>query len=87
MGQSIGSLERLYGWDLMSLQDGKPQFEQFRATHLYCSRCEASMPVREVLLLVLSDGELYDYRCARCGESVGTRTEAKGLTRGIGEVR
>ena len=30
-------------------------------------------PVRERLLLVLPDGELYEYLCTACGESVGKR--------------
>jgi len=29
--------------------------------------------VRERLLLVLPDGELYEYLCTCCGESVGKR--------------
>ena len=53
------------------------QFEKMTATHLYCNNCGRSMPVQETLLLVLPDGELYDYRCARCHESVGTRKETK----------
>lgn len=55
------------------------QFEKISATHLYCDRCGRSMPVRERLLLVLPDGNLYDYRCAGCGESVGTRKETRPL--------
>lgn len=51
------------------------QFEKLTATHLYCNNCGQSMPVRERLLLVLPDGELYDYSCAQCGESVGSRKE------------
>ena len=31
--------------------------------------------MRERLLLVLPDGNLYDYRCARCGTSTGSKTE------------
>ena len=30
-------------------------------------------PVRERLLLVLPDRELYDYLCTECGSSVGSR--------------
>jgi hypothetical protein len=40
---------------------------------LYCSRCKAAQPVRDRLLLVLPDGELWEYLCATCGASVGTR--------------
>ena len=50
------------------------QFEQLRATHLYCRTCSQSMPTKERLLLTLPDGELYGYTCARCGTDVGTKT-------------
>jgi len=40
---------------------------------LFCARCRAPRPVRERLLLVLPDGELYDYLCTGCGSSVGSR--------------
>lgn len=56
------------------------QFEKITATHLFCDNCGMSMPVSEKLLLVLPDGNLYDYICAGCGKSVGTRQEKKGLS-------
>ena len=37
------------------------------------------MPVRERLLLVLPDGELYDYTCQGCNSSIGSKTEKAGL--------
>lgn len=49
------------------------QFENFRASELYCSRCRTAQPVRERLLLVLPHGDLLDYRCQVCGESCGSR--------------
>ncbi|MFH0908427.1 MAG: hypothetical protein V1929_06675 [bacterium] len=49
------------------------QFENLRASELYCPRCRAAQPVREKLLLILPHGELHDYRCVTCGESLGTR--------------
>lgn len=55
---------------------GPSQFESLTASELYCPRCRQAMPVRERLLLVLPRGELHEYRCARCGESVGTREVA-----------
>ncbi|MGE4358189.1 MAG: hypothetical protein AB7E08_06565 [Candidatus Omnitrophota bacterium] len=57
------------------MKNNKPQFEKFVATHLYCDNCGRSMPVEEVLLLILPDGNLYDYRCCGCGKSVGERKE------------
>lgn len=52
-----------------------PSFDQFSASLLYCQKCGRAMPVRERLLLVLPDGELYDYLCEGCGSSVGSKTE------------
>jgi hypothetical protein len=49
------------------------QFENLRASSLYCNRCKAAMPVRERLLLVLADKEIYDYTCTVCGDSLGRR--------------
>jgi hypothetical protein len=51
------------------------KFERLQASHLYCNRCQQPMPVRERLLLILPDGELYDYLCRGCGDSVGSKTE------------
>jgi len=49
------------------------QFQTLRASELYCPTCRRAMPVRERLLLLLRDGELHEFRCARCGTSLGTR--------------
>jgi hypothetical protein len=51
----------------------KNQFKTLRASSLYCQRCKVARPVRERLLLVLPDRELYDYLCTECGSSVGSR--------------
>lgn len=49
------------------------QFDEFRASTLFCTGCGDAKPVRERLLLVLPDRELHEYRCTVCDESVGTR--------------
>lgn len=54
------------------------QFESLRASSLYCRRCGRSMPVRERLLLVLPDKEIYEYLCSGCAESVGQREVTAG---------
>ncbi|MEO8439369.1 MAG: hypothetical protein ABI540_04015 [Spartobacteria bacterium] len=54
------------------------QFENFTASSLYCEKCKAAMPVRERLLLILPDRELYDYLCSNCGSSVGQREVTAG---------
>jgi hypothetical protein len=54
------------------------QFENFTASELYCEKCRAAMPVRERLLLILPDRELFDYLCTGCGSSVGQREVTVG---------
>ena len=54
------------------------QFESFTASSLYCEKCKAAMPVRERLLLVLPDREIFDYLCTGCGASVGRREVTAG---------
>jgi hypothetical protein len=54
------------------------QFENFTASTLYCDRCKATMPVRERLLLVLPDKEIFDYLCTGCASSVGQREVTAG---------
>ncbi len=54
------------------------QFESFTASSLYCEKCKAAMPVRERLLLILPDKEVYDYLCTGCASSVGSREITAG---------
>ena len=54
------------------------QFENFTASSLYCDKCQAAMPVRERLLLILPEKEIFDYLCTGCGSSVGQREVTAG---------
>lgn len=54
------------------------QFENFTASSLYCEKCKTAMPVRERLLLILPDKEVYDYLCTGCASSVGSREVTAG---------
>jgi len=53
------------------------EFEQFKASMLFCPRCREAVPVRERLLLILPDGKLFDYMCTYCANSVGSRKETE----------
>ncbi len=53
----------------------KSNFEEFEATSLYCPRCKEAVPVRKRLLLVLPEGDEYEYLCAYCSSSVGTKID------------
>ena len=57
------------------------QFENLRASSLYCKKCGRAMPVRERLLLVLPGKEIYDYLCSGCAESLGQREVLQGSRR------
>ena len=54
------------------------QFENFTASSLYCEKCKKAMPVRERLLLILPEKEIFDYLCTGCGSSVGQREVTAG---------
>jgi hypothetical protein len=49
------------------------QYKDLTATQLFCPKCRQATPVRERLLLVLPDGDLYEYLCAYCGTSLGKK--------------
>lgn len=52
----------------------KAAYDDFDATELYCPKCRKAVPVRKRLLLILSNGDKYDYSCVYCGTSVGDKT-------------
>ncbi len=53
-------------------------YKDFEATELYCPRCKQAVPVRKRLLLVLPEGEKYEYLCRFCSTSVGTKIDKQG---------
>jgi hypothetical protein len=53
-------------------------FEEFNATQLFCPKCKQAVSVRKRLLLVLPEGDKYEYLCAFCSESVGTKIDRHG---------
>jgi hypothetical protein len=59
-------------------QQRQQQFENFTASSLYCEKCKSAMPVRERLLLVLPDRDIFDYLCTGCASSVGQREVTAG---------
>ncbi len=57
-------------------QATKPgMFKEFDATELYCPRCKRAVSVRKRLLLVLPEGDKYEYMCGFCSESVGAKID------------
>ena len=51
----------------------RQSYKDFDATELYCPQCRRAAPVRKRLLLVLAEGDKYDYSCIYCGTSVGDK--------------
>jgi hypothetical protein len=58
-----------------TMQRKNSNFEEFEATSLYCPRCKAAVPVRKKLLLVLPEGDEYEYLCVYCSSSVGMKLD------------
>jgi hypothetical protein len=56
-------------------------YKDFEATELFCSLCKRAVPVRKKLLLILPEGEKYDYSCVYCGSSIGDKmvTDKKNM--------
>ena len=59
------------------------QFKDLDAQSLFCARCGQAREVRERLLLVLPDHDLYEYRCVVCYTSVGTKKVSQSKPGGI----
>lgn len=68
-----------------SQPDQRPtdQYDSFNASLLYCGQCRQATPTRQRLLLVLPTGNLYEYFCAQCGASTGSKTESGSAEGGL----
>ena len=50
-------------------------FQQLEATVLYCPQCKVAVPVRKRLLMVLPEGDKFEYLCSYCVSPLGTKVE------------
>ena len=66
-------------------RNSQGMFRELEATELYCPNCRQAGPVRKRLLLILPEGEKYEYLCARCSVSVGTKLD-RNIMPGILQV-
>ena len=57
----------------------RPAFERLEATLLACPKCRRAVPVRKRLLLILPEGDKYEYVCPDCGSTCGS-TVQKDMT-------
>jgi len=51
------------------------------ASLLACPKCRQAVPVRKRLLLVLPEGDKYEYVCPHCASTCGTTVESTGERR------
>ena len=58
-------------------------FQDLDATELYCPKCGCAVPINKFLLLVLPDGDRYEYLCRYCGTKVGDKIDRSGQFYGI----
>ena len=58
-----------------SAQDPNRQFDELEASSLFCPKCKTAVPVRKRLLLIVPEGERYEYLCAYCSTSVGRKVK------------
>jgi len=56
-------------------QNQARNFDELEAMELYCPKCRTAVPVRKYLLLVLPEGDKYEYRCQYCGTTVGDKID------------
>jgi DNA-directed RNA polymerase subunit RPC12/RpoP len=49
------------------------------ATLLACPQCRVAVKPRKRLLLVLAEGDKYEYVCPTCGSTCGTTVEKEPL--------
>jgi hypothetical protein len=57
------------------MAQGRAQFEEMEASLLYCPKCRRATPVRKRLLIVLPEGDKFDYLCTQCGTVSGDKIE------------
>lgn len=57
------------------MKERQSYYDEFEASELFCSKCRQAQPVRKHLLLVLPQGNKYDYACSVCGNSVGSKMD------------
>ena len=69
--------------EFRQVPEQRPDFDQLEAKELYCSECCRAVPVKKSLLLVLPEGDKYEYRCQYCGEKVGDKIDHSGQFYGI----
>ena len=62
-------------------ENRRPAFERFEASLLACPKCKRAVKVRKRLLLILPEGDKYEYVCPHCGSTCGSTVIAETTPR------
>ena len=62
---------------------GDKQYNDFKVSVMWCSRCNKATNAREFLVIKTNDGKYYSCFCEECGIQVGTKTEGNISIDGI----
>lgn len=62
-------------------ENRRPAFERFEASLLACPQCRRAVKVRKRLLLILPEGDKYEYVCPECGSTCGTTLQKDDTSR------
>ncbi|KPJ68979.1 MAG: hypothetical protein AMJ45_01365 [Syntrophobacter sp. DG_60] len=52
-------------------------YQEFEAVSLYCPHCRRAMPVKKRLLLILPEGDKYEYYCMSCSHPIGAKLDKR----------
>lgn len=61
----------------------KAAFDRLEASMLACPQCKRAVKVRKRLLLILPEGDEYEYFCPDCGSTCGTTVQKDPDVRGL----
>jgi hypothetical protein len=61
----------------------RPAFERMEASLLACPKCNRAVKVRKRLLLILPEGDKYEYVCPHCGSTCGSTIQQEDKPRGL----
>jgi hypothetical protein len=50
-------------------------FKSLEASLLHCPKCRKAVPVRKKLLIILPEGNKFEYLCTQCASALATKIE------------
>ena len=50
-------------------------FKGLEASLLHCPKCKKAVPVRKKLLIIIPEGNKFEYLCSHCSSALATKIE------------